>query len=153
MLPVECRPVFITSTLDFVLRRWLLIFGIGFLAGCEAEPESAISASAPVQSDAYQQGELLSYACEACHSLGAGGAHQVGPNLYGVFGRVAGSAESFVYSTALLDSGIIWSAAELDRWLADPVGFLPGTTMAFTGYQSSEDRQVLIEFLIAATGP
>jgi len=153
MLPVECRPVFITSKLDFAWLRWFLAFNFILLSGCEAEPESGIAASVPARFDTDQRGELLSYACQACHSLGQGGIHQVGPNLYGIFGRPAGSAEGFVYSSALLDSGIVWSPAELDRWLAEPAGFLPGTTMAFTGYQLAEDREVLIEFLVDATGP
>jgi cytochrome c len=52
----------------------------------------------------------------------------------------------------LRQSGIVWSPAELDRWLADPAGFLPGTTMAFTGYQSAADRSALIAYLVTATG-
>jgi cytochrome c len=101
-----------------------------------------------------ERGRVLSLACQACHSLDAGGAHLVGPNLYGVFGRAAGTAAGFGnYSEALKRSGIVWSPAELDRWLADPAGFLPGTTMAFSGYQSAADRATLIAYLVAATKP
>ena len=101
-----------------------------------------------------ERGRLLSQACQACHSLEAGGSHLVGPNLAGIFGRPAGTAAGFSnYSPALLRSGIVWSTAELDRWLADPAGFLPGTTMAFTGYQSAADRSALIAYLVTATDP
>ena len=100
------------------------------------------------------RGELLSFACQACHSLAAGGPHNVGPNLAGIFGRAAGTAPAFDnYSAALREAGIVWSPAVLDRWLEDPGGFLPGTTMAFTGYGSAADRAALIAFLVAATGP
>lgn len=99
-----------------------------------------------------RRGELLSYACQACHTFEAGGKNQVGPNLHSVFGRAAGTLPDFDYSTALRESGIVWSADLLDQWLADPAGFLPGTTMTFTGYQSPEDRTLLIEYLMAATG-
>jgi cytochrome c len=101
--------------------------------------------------DTGERGELLSLACQACHVLEPGG-HLIGPNLSGVFGRTAGTAPGFDnYSNALRQSGIVWSAAELDRWLADPAGFLPATTMAFAGYQSEADRAALIAFLLIAT--
>lgn len=123
-----------------------------WLLGCRAEPEpDTVTRSAPAQSDVMRRGELLSYACQACHTLGPDGRHQVGPNLHGVFGRAAGAAAGFDYSAALAGSGIIWSPDELDQWLADPAGFLPGTTMAFTGYQAAADRGALIMFLLAAT--
>ena len=54
-----------------------------------------------------ERGRLLSQACQACHSLEAGGSHLVGPNLAGIFGRPAGTAAGFSnYSPALLRSGI-----------------------------------------------
>lgn len=127
---------------------------LALLVACRpADDADGGAASAAVDGDA-ERGRVLGLACQACHSLDAGGAHLVGPNLYGVFGRQAGTAAGFGnYSEALKRSGIVWSPAELDRWLADPAGFLPGTTMAFSGYQSAADRATLIAYLVAATGP
>jgi cytochrome c len=122
------------------------------LTGCGAADESG-SASAAVASAELGRGELLSYACQACHTLKPGGQHQVGPNLSGVFGRVAGTVPGFDFSPALRASGIVWTPEQLDGWLADPAGFLPGTSMTFTGFQSPGDRAALIEYLIAATAP
>jgi cytochrome c len=124
------------------------------LVGCDRTAESARAPLAAAANDGNDRGRLLSQACQACHSLEAGGPHLVGPNLAGIFGRAAGTAPGYGnYSQALQRSGIVWSPAELDRWLADPAGFLPGTTMAFTGYQSPADRSALIAFLVTATDP
>lgn len=131
-------------------RRHLFAVVLLVLGGCD-RGDDAVPLDSSVGNT--ERGELLSYACQACHTLTLGGSHQIGPNLSGVFGRVAGTAPGFDFSAALRDSELVWSPYALDRWLADPAGFMPGTTMAFTGYQSPEDRAALIEFLVAATSP
>jgi cytochrome c len=98
-----------------------------------------------------ERGELLSLACRACHTLAAGEADGTGPNLYGVFDRRAGSRPGFDYSPALRAAALVWSAQALDAWLANPTGFIPGTTMGFTGYRSESDRRDLIAYLMEAT--
>ena len=87
-----------------------------------------------------KRGQLLSLACAACHSFGAGEKTIVGPNLHGVFGRPAGVLEGFDYSPGLKSSGLVWTPRALDAWLADPASFVAGTKMTFTGYRSAEDR-------------
>lgn len=130
----------------------LLLAAAGLSAGCGGAGDEAVSAPNMAESARLARGELLSYACQACHSLAAGADHQIGPNLHGIFGRAAATAEGFTYSDALRGSSIVWTPEVLDRWMADPAGFLPGTTMAFTGYASAEDRQALIDYLVTATG-
>jgi cytochrome c len=98
-----------------------------------------------------KRGQLLSLACAACHSFGAGEKTIVGPNLHGVFGRPAGAVEDFDYSPALRSSGLVWTPRALDAWLADPASFVAGTKMTFTGYRSPEDRRDLIAYLLQAT--
>jgi len=121
------------------------------LSACGAPEPGAGDASAGREAGA-ERGALLSLACQACHSLDAGAAHMIGPNLNGVFGRRAGSVGDFVgYSDALRGAGFVWTPERLDQWLEDPAGFLPGTAMAFTGYRSAEDRAALIDYLVAAT--
>lgn len=98
------------------------------------------------------RGRVLFLQCRACHSLGEGEPHKVGPNLHGMFGRKAGLAPGFGYSEALLESDIVWSAASVDRWLARPSDFLPGNNMVFIGVKAPEDRAHLIAYLRQETG-
>jgi cytochrome c len=98
-----------------------------------------------------ERGRLLSLACAACHTFGAGERTIIGPNLHGVFGRPAASMPDFAYSPALRASGLYWTPRSLAAWLADPQGFVSGTTMTFTGYHSAQDRHDLIAYLLRAT--
>jgi len=107
----------------------------------------ALVASADVK-----RGQTLFLQCRACHSLGEGEAHKVGPNLYGMFGRKAGLAPGFAYSEAVSGADLEWSAATLDQWLARPSDFLPGNRMVFIGVKEPQDRANLIAYLQQETG-
>ena len=84
--------------------------------------------------------------CRACHSVARGQNH-VGPSLFGVIGRTAGSISSFVYSGALRGSGLVWSEATLDAFLGDPQAAVPGTAMRFPGLRDAAERAAVIAFL------
>jgi len=64
----------------------------------------------------------------------------------GVVGRVAGTVPDYKYSQALKSSNIIWTESNLDKWLANPQGFLPGTKMSYK-VDNTQDRADLIAFL------
>jgi cytochrome c len=68
-----------------------------------------------------------------------------------MFGRRAGAVADFAYSRALRESGLVWTPLSLEAWLTDPTGFVAGTTMAFAGYRSPEDRRDLIAYLLRVT--
>ena len=99
----------------------------------------------------FERGELLSFACIVCHTLGPGEGHLIGPNLNGLFGRPAASAPDFPYSDALREAGIVWTPAELDAWLARPDDFVPGNLMVFAGIYSVSDRTDLLAYLLRET--
>ena len=113
---------------------------------------AAANLNSPEFQDAdLERGELLSLACQACHSLDAGQPDLIGPNLFGLFGNPSASSDSFIYSEAMLSADLVWAPTLLDAWLKDPDEFLPGNNMIFAGYNSDIDRRDLIAFLLHKT--
>ena len=100
-----------------------------------------------------KRGQTLFLQCRACHSLGEGEPHKVGPNLYQMFGKTAGVEPGFAFSDAVVNSGIVWSAESLDPWMARPSEYLPGNKMVFIGIKDPQDRANLIAYLQEATAP
>ena len=84
--------------------------------------------------------------CTACHSIDRG-EHGIGPSLAGVFGRRAGTVAGFEFSQAMKDAGLTWNQANLDRYLENPRGVVPGTTMAYNGVKDAAQRQAVINYL------
>lgn len=85
--------------------------------------------------------------CSACHTAEKGGANGAGPNLFGIIGKPAGQVAGFAYSDALKASGIIWTTAELDGYIADPAAKIPGTTMVAGAIADPAKRQAVIAYL------
>lgn len=85
--------------------------------------------------------------CKACHTVDRGGASGIGPNLHGVVGRKAGSRAGYAYSDAMAGSGLVWTRASLDKFLADPRGTVPGTKMAAPGIADPARRASVIQYL------
>ena len=97
--------------------------------------------------------QVFSQACSACHSLEPG-KNMTGPSLSGVWGRKAGSLQSFMrYSPAIKAADVEWSNETLDPWIADPQAFIPGNNMIFDGIAEDELRADLIAFLKSASNP
>jgi cytochrome c len=92
------------------------------------------------------KGEKIFAQCKACHVAEAG-VNRVGPSLYGVVGRQAGSIAGFNYSKANKGSGITWSEDVLFAYLEAPQKYLPGTRMAFAGLKQPQDRADVIAYL------
>jgi len=90
-------------------------------------------------------------ACASCHSIEPG-EQMTGPSLARIWNRSAGSVAGFErYSDALKRSGVVWTEANLDKWLAGPGKFIPGTGMSFPGLPARRDREDVAAFLRAAS--
>jgi cytochrome c len=96
------------------------------------------------------RGEARFKECAACHRLDAG-VNEVGPSLHGLFSRKAGELGDFRYSPAMKRSGVGWTPQTLDKYLADPQGFIPANRMPYAGMSNATDRADLIAFLQKAT--
>jgi cytochrome c len=97
-----------------------------------------------------EKGKAVFEQCAACHSLDGTGDYD-GPTLKGVIGRKAGSLEDYRYSAAMKRSEVVWDAATVDKYVADPQAFIPGNRMAFAGISDKTQREDLIAFLSVAT--
>jgi cytochrome c len=96
------------------------------------------------------RGETRFQECAACHRLEAG-VNEVGPSLHGIFTRKAGELADFRYSPAMKRSGITWTAETLDKYIADPQGFIPANRMPYAGMTNATDRADLVAYLMKAT--
>ncbi|HEY4941673.1 MAG TPA: c-type cytochrome [Rhizomicrobium sp.] len=72
-----------------------------------------------------------------CHTAAKDGANRVGPNLFGIVGRKAGTLAGYAYSRAMAGAGIVWSEANLVPYLQSPSSVVPGTKMTFTGFSNA----------------
>lgn len=96
------------------------------------------------------KGESTFAKCQSCHTINAGGANGIGPNLHGVMGEGIGTgAGGFAFSDALKSVGGTWTFEQMDEWLKSPKAFAPGTKMTFAGLSKPEDRANVIAYLNA----
>lgn len=98
-----------------------------------------------------RRGAQLFGQCTTCHST-VPGEHLTGPSLADIWNRPAASAAGFArYSDALKRANVTWTGATLDRWLAGPARFVPGTSMMFPGIADARAREDLIAYLQAVS--
>ncbi|MGB3471807.1 MAG: cytochrome c family protein [Erythrobacter sp.] len=94
-----------------------------------------------------EAGEKVYAKCKACHTIEAGGANGVGPNLHGIMGAQMAAKSGFSYSSALAAKGGQWGWEEMNAWLKNPKGYVEGTKMGFAGLGKVEDRAAVALYM------
>jgi cytochrome c len=92
-------------------------------------------------------GEKVFKKCSACHMIASGGKNMIGPNLWGVIGRTAGSVSDYKYSKAMVAYGKEWTFEEMNSYLIKPQAYIKGTKMAFAGLRKEKDRASVILYM------
>jgi cytochrome c len=84
--------------------------------------------------------------CSVCHTTDEG-KNKIGPSLHGIVGRHSATLPNFQYSEAMKSANKDWDAQNLDQYLSNPRGLVPGTKMIFAGLKNEQDRQNVIAYL------
>jgi cytochrome c len=126
-------------------HRMFLIGALGAMACMLASPSALPQTSQGTEDVSGQQ--AFNNACRTCHMVREGD-NRLGPNLYRVVGRKAGSLSDYAFSSAMKEAGFVWDEEKLDRFIANPDQVVPGNNMKpYGGLPSSDDRKKIIAFL------
>ena len=125
-----------------------------------AQRERVMQVAIPVETE-YERtiGQETYKWCRFCHTVKKGEKALVGPNLYAIWGQRAGTAPGFAYSAAMMkarDRGLVWNDQTISDYIANPDGFMPGTSMIISSgpVSDAKKRQATINILKRETmGP
>jgi cytochrome c len=161
----------VNKILGAVLGTCLCLLAINIAAGAIFAPEKpakpgydvAVPEQAPSAKPAEQEnqqpieqllanadmkrGENSAKKCQACHTFNKGGRNLVGPNLWGIVGRPRASEPGFNYSSAMKAKGGNWTIDDINQFITNPRGFVPGTNMTFAGIPRGSERADVIAYL------
>lgn len=141
-----------------------VLIGVGLLAaslmlvGCnkpennqQADTASSAETKAIDSNDKkLARGKRMFIQCMACHSIGEGQPHKLGPNLFAVVGRPAAALSDFKYSDALAKSELTWDRATLTQWIKQTAQTVPGTTMIYANTLSDAQLDDLLFYMESA---
>jgi cytochrome c len=128
----------------------------GYLIAVKTEAEGAKpAAKAPekpiavlLASANVDKGKSTAKQCQACHTFEKGGPNRVGPNLWNIVEDERGKDRGgFNFSAAMKAKGGEWTYEELNKFLANPRGYIPGTAMTFAGISNDQQRADVIAYL------
>jgi cytochrome c len=113
----------------------------------EAAPAAAEPIEKLLQTASVEKGQAAAKKCQACHTFAKGDKNGVGPNLYGVVGDHKGEGRGFNFSAAMKAKGGTWTIDDLNQFITNPKGFVPGTAMGFAGIPKDSERADVIAYL------
>lgn len=113
-------------------------------------PEAAavVAAAETVTGDAAKGTRTFKSKCGGCHTYEEGDRNRTGPNLWGVIGRERGAVEGFRYSTAMKESGGVWTPENLSAFIENPRSNMPGTKMTYKGLGKPQDRANVVAYIL-----
>ena len=118
-------------------------------------PVAILVAATPVaKAQDVAAGQRIFNQCRACHVIVKGARATLGPNLYGVIGRTAGTAEGFRFSGDMVEkgaAGLVWNEETLRGYIANPKQVVPKGSMAFAGLRNEQQLGDLIGYLQKAS--
>ncbi len=134
--------------MSYMNLRFISAISLAGTAALVAFACGVISERSYAQTAAIKGETVFEQRCSGCHDLAKDSPSGIGPNLFGIVGRKAGSG-SYTFSAALKNSNILWTKANLNRYIAAPTKKVPGTKMIVT-LSDAKQRAALITYLNGA---